>query len=628
MAQIIYQILSGTPNFTASISPHVAADQVRASLGTFSFTGIPVGIYSLTVIDINGCKSITNNIVISTATTTTIVPTTTSTTTHSTTITTTTTVVPSTTTTTSTLAYLTTTTTTVVPMTTTSTTRPITTTTSTTHITTTTTTTRPITTTTTTTRPVTTTTTTTRPATTTTTTTRLVTTTTTTTVFSGTAFYVSKTGSDSNPGTFTNPWKTITHAMQSLYNVTSPVVFVRGGTYAERVTVYLMDGTPSFPTIIAPYQNEQVIIDGTGTDNAIVVIYGEYINFSGFEIKSSSAGYNNGVSTRGNYITVSHCKVHDVVGGIYIQGDDATGCIVEYNEVYNASMDNSVNPGIGGYINSVGITVARGVPRVHNNIIRHNNVHDVWGEGISTFEANYSTIEDNIVHDCWSTNIYISDSSYALVQRNFVYRTYNMIGTGGNPAYEGKQVGILMGDEKVNPGSDHTQVLNNIVYGCNRNFHFWGSNGTNPINNLLIANNTFVNSTSDSGDGYNSNMSIAQYGTPISVIVKNNIIIQNGTVNPYVGYVTANGIIFSNNLWYSSISHVAGATGSGDVNADPKLINVSSARVVTTPLAATSYKLLSSSPAINAGTSIGVNTDFLNNTRVGIPDIGAYEYIP
>ena len=446
----------------------------------------------------------------------------------------------------------------------------------------------------------------------------------------GKSYYVAKNGSDNNAGTLASPWLTITHAMQSLYNTTSPSIFIRQGTYNERFTVYLINGTAASPAVIAPYQDEKVVIDGTGTENsnanAIVVIYGNYVNLSGFEIKSSSAGYNDGISTRGNYITVSHCIVHDVFGGIYIQGNDATGNIVEYNEVYNASMDNSVYPGKNGYINSVGIAVSRGIPRVHHNIIRHNNVHDVWGEGISTFEANYSTIEDNVIHDCWSTNIYISDSSYPLVQRNFIYRTKNLIGTGGNATYEGKQVGIMMGDEKVNPGSDHTQVLNNIVYGCQRNFHFWGSLGTNSLNNLLIANNTFINSTSNISDGSHGNVSIAKSGTPINVIVKNNIIVQNGTVDPYVGCLSSDGVKFSNNLWYTTNTHLAGATGSGDVNADPKLVNISSTRVVTNPIDANSYKLLSSSPAINVGVNLGITTDFLSNAIVGLPDIGAYEY--
>jgi hypothetical protein len=36
--------------------------------------------------------------------------------------------------------------------------------------------------------------------------------------------------------------------------------------------------------------------------------------------------------------------------------------------------------------------------------------------------------------------------------------------------------------------------------------------------------------------------------------------------------------------------------------------------------------LQSSSPAINAGTPVGLTTDILGNPIVGNPDIGAYEY--
>lgn len=57
MAQIIYQISSGTPNFTAHLQPSVVVDQVHSALGIYSFDGIPNGMYILTIIDANGCRS-------------------------------------------------------------------------------------------------------------------------------------------------------------------------------------------------------------------------------------------------------------------------------------------------------------------------------------------------------------------------------------------------------------------------------------------------------------------------------------------------------------------------------------------------------------------------------------------
>lgn len=55
MAQIIYQIVLGTPNFTVSISPNVASDQVQTDVGIYSFDNIPDGIYSITITDGIGC---------------------------------------------------------------------------------------------------------------------------------------------------------------------------------------------------------------------------------------------------------------------------------------------------------------------------------------------------------------------------------------------------------------------------------------------------------------------------------------------------------------------------------------------------------------------------------------------
>ncbi len=97
--------------------------------------------------------------------------------------------------------------------------------------------------------------------------------------------------------------------------------------------------------------------------------------------------------------------------------------------------------------------------------MRWNVVYGNWGEGISTYEANGTLIEDNTVHDNWSANIYISDATRVLAQRNFVYATGAMVG--------GSQVGIMMGDERYTPASANIQIVNNIVYGTNRNFFWW-----------------------------------------------------------------------------------------------------------------------------------------------------------
>jgi hypothetical protein len=55
MIQIIYEIVSGTPNFTVSINPFVSPDQVQTSVGVYSFDNIPAQDYLITITDGNGC---------------------------------------------------------------------------------------------------------------------------------------------------------------------------------------------------------------------------------------------------------------------------------------------------------------------------------------------------------------------------------------------------------------------------------------------------------------------------------------------------------------------------------------------------------------------------------------------
>jgi hypothetical protein len=52
---------------------------------------------------------------------------------------------------------------------------------------------------------------------------------------SGSTFYVSTTGDDSNPGTQTAPWRTIQHAADTVR--AGATVNVRGGVYEELVTI-------------------------------------------------------------------------------------------------------------------------------------------------------------------------------------------------------------------------------------------------------------------------------------------------------------------------------------------------------------------------------------------------------
>ncbi|MDQ3283579.1 MAG: hypothetical protein M3Q69_19425, partial [Acidobacteriota bacterium] len=111
--------------------------------------------------------------------------------------------------------------------------------------------------------------------------------------------------------------------------------------------------------------------------------------------------------------------------------------------------------------------------------------------------------------------------------------------------------------------------------------------------------------------------------------IRNNILYQNGSTsnyldlwnNAYTTWLTA-GLTFSNNCWWNGKSSTK-VTGSGDINADPQLVNIGTG-------VKSDYQLKSTSTLINAGATIsGMTNDFYTNNSVrptGAYDIGADEY--
>lgn len=406
-------------------------------------------------------------------------------------------------------------------------------------------------------------------------------------------YYVAKTGNDQNPGTSSLPFLTI----QKVSNVVSAgdIVYIRAGVYQESVN-FAKSGTEKSHIQILAYPSENPIIDGNnytipnGEYSPLLTASGNYIEIRGIEIRYSH-GMGLVLSGKGDLADKIYSH-HNMQNGILITGDYST---VQNSTVYSNCMNNS---GGTARANASGLSAAR---KPNFASIKNNVVYENWGEGLSTFEANGTLIEGNVVYDNWATNIYISDATNIILQRNFVYQTKDMS--------HGSQVGILLGDEKYTPPSYNIKILNNIAYGCKRNLYWFQGTKGGGMNTVLIANNTFVNST------YFACVQFAQ-GTHIGVKFQNNVVVENGLLPIHL--VSNSELHFSNNLWSRKPS--LAASGIGDVIGDPKFADV------THPFIAASYKLSDSSPAIKAGANVGLNCDYLGNAIVGIPDIGAFEY--
>lgn len=428
------------------------------------------------------------------------------------------------------------------------------------------------------------------------------------TIVSATNYYVSPSGNNANTGTLSSPFKTISYGESKLK--AGDILYVRSGTYNEYVLIWQCDGTFGSPTIISAYPGESPIIDGTGIDpgngGSLVRIYASYITFTGFEVRNvNMTGVytgNTGIYNGGNYVTISYCTVHDT-WGTPITINNCNNSVIEYCTAYDGAMSNY---GGNEAWNAGGIQVIT----CTNSTVRHCTLHDIWGEGLTAFYySTYITIEDNIIYDIWTVTLYLSDATNCLVQRNLIYHT-KVMGNHTSP------VGIGIWNERydpthtyfVNPNANHT-ILNNIVYGCQRNFC-----STMDTNGEQVYNNIFVNSLWFT--------SVAIAGVHTNSYFTNNIVVQeDGLLCIYIEPGT--GLVFSNNLFNKSYD--IDAIGVGDVIGDPKLAKAG--ETGAGKLTADYFKLLGTSPAINKGAVLSnVTNDFFLNPRDATPDIGTHEF--
>ena len=130
-------------------------------------------------------------------------------------------------------------------------------------------------------------------------------------------FYVSTTGSDSNPGTETSPYLNIQKAVD--VSVPGDIIYLRGGTYmlTKRVKIEKA-GTADARICMFGYPGERVIIDGS---NEVVTSvnefkqarciyvnhFGDYWHFKNLELCNAK---DNGMKLEGSYCIVENCKFY------------------------------------------------------------------------------------------------------------------------------------------------------------------------------------------------------------------------------------------------------------------------------------------------------------------------------
>jgi pectate disaccharide-lyase len=405
----------------------------------------------------------------------------------------------------------------------------------------------------------------------------------------GNTYYVAKTGSDANPGTFERPWLTLTKAAAVM--LPGDVTLVRVGTYAEEVEFVRAGAAGAWITLQA-YPGESVLIDGTGHVEAVSFPNGtDYCQVVGLGITNPTK-YGIQIN-RPSHINILNC------------------------EIYDCGWDGILSVNGGGYY-----------------VIQSNVIHDCGhlgehyeGMGIMLYNAgSYSRVDGNLVYNCFSSGIEAYNTPNIQITNNVVFSCawLDTSGFGINPC-GGANDALVTGNRifacanggiLVDGDTNRVRVADNLVYG-NGDRTRWGSGiwvGGTEITGCTytdIFNNTVVDGRHEPDDG--SGMSNGRT-TSTHTSWRNNILKNNKDHNFYTGATAAATLTeHHNNLgtpgdaddWlYAGTTYTTDQLAAYQV-ASGKGVNDQ----VGNPLFDANYGLLPGSPCLGAGVDLGYGTN-------------------
>ena len=341
--------------------------------------------------------------------------------------------------------------------------------------------------------------------------------------------YVATTGSDSNPGTQSRPFRTIQRA--ATMAKPSTTVHVAPGTYRENVTSRV-HGTASARIRYVSDTKWGAKIIGSGTQG-MWTNNANYTDIVGFDITGSGRL---GILNQGSYTLVQGNYVHNLTVSGGCTGSGGAGIM---NAVYTAS-DGDI---IGNVVHDIGVPG------------KCNAVHGIYHANLR------GHIFNNIVYRSSSWGIHLWHAADKVMVAN-----NTSFANGGGSMGGGIVAGV--GDSPGGKILTNTKIINNIVY-------------KNPANGIL------------------------QYCASGQKCIGS-------------GNIVANNLVYGNGR---AITMKVG-TATGTISADPQFVNYQASGNTG------NYRLKSTSPAINKGTTTSAPTTDIDNIarpRGGAVDIGAYE---
>ncbi len=328
-----------------------------------------------------------------------------------------------------------------------------------------------------------------------------------------TNYYVSPSGSDSNPGTIDQPWATIQKAADEAGP--GDTVFVRDGVYYEQVQINV-SGAPGQYIVFTAYPGETPIIDGTGGvpgEHMIYINSQDYIKIEGFTIRNDTLGSGIFVEDAGDYIEIRNNEIYNMKGpdgmGITVYAhvnDSVTHIVIEGNHIHDCEPAQSEALVVNG--------------NVFDFVIANNLIHDVNNIGIDAIGgevagkvAKRGVIRGNTVYNAranygggYGAGIYIDGAQQVVVEQNRVYQC---------------DMGIEVGCENAGYVAEACTVRTNLIYHNDKAGLIFGGYDASVgrVQNCVFENNTlFKNQVVGDGEGE----VVIQYAS--NNLVRNNIV--------------------------------------------------------------------------------------------------------
>ena len=482
---------------------------------------------------------------------------------------------------------------------------------------------------------------------------------------SGVTYYVSTSGNDTNAGTLTAPWRTIQHAANSVH--AGDTVEVEGGTYNEIVTMKTSGSATQGYITFTNYPGQNPIVDGAGLSvgssgqRGLFSLEGtfSYIIIQGFEIRNFKSSVKGKVPVgidfegAGSNIEILNNHIHNIAQTLSTCNNANALAIAIYGTQAPASINNLTLRGNEIDHNTTGCSENVSFDGNVQYFVEANNlVHDgdnigldnIGFEGVSP-KVNYDQARDgwvfqNTIYNITSTTnpvyqyqvgadaYYCDGCTRVIVERNLIHdsdlsemasehsgHVSSYVIFRNNVIYHSLYVGLSIGGySKGVGGTDHCMIVNNSLWDDGT----YGSSGLGELQIQYYA----TNNTIENNIAFASTTGYLLYDYTSSE--------PHPAVLDYNLYYSTVGA--GSSLWewqgksitgFSTYQSKSGQDAHSQF-ADPQYDNISTAPY--------NLDVMSTSPAVNAGSNLGVNVvgvlDYAGNPRTngnGQINIGAYE---